>query len=211
MIRVFVADDHTIVREGIRNLLSTADDIAVVGEAAHGRAVLDAMEVSPMPCDVLVLDLSLPRVGGLEVLRRMRALHPALKVIILSMYSEEQYAERMYAEGAVGYLSKDRSQYELLEAIRQVMQRKVYRAPSDKLPALTVPEGSVASPHTLLGPREYQVFTMLANGSPVMDIAAELDITQSTVSTHVARVKTKLGVRTTAEIVAYAHRAGLVS
>lgn len=206
MIRVFVADDHTIVRTGIRRLLATAGDIEVVAEAADGRAVLNQLE--SVACDLLLLDLSLPKVNGTEVLRRVKELKPELKVLILSMYAEEQYALRMLRAGAAGYLGKDRSEHELIAAIRAVAsgQRYVTSAVAER-DKTTSGDGA---PHSALAAREHQVFTLLCEGRSVVEIAAELDITPSTVSNHLARIRQKLGVRTVGEIVSYAHRAGLI-
>ncbi|MCB9761751.1 MAG: response regulator transcription factor [Alphaproteobacteria bacterium] len=208
MIRVFMADDHPIVRAGLRALLSLAPDITLVGEVGDGRKVLLAMEEPDWAVDVLLLDLSLPRVGGLEVLRRVRARHPDLAVLVLSMYDEEQYADRLLAQGAAGYVSKDRSEEELIAAVRAVARGRVYVSRSVALARLDHP-GPPSAPHERLTPREHQVFTLLFDGRTVTDIAAELDLSVSTVSTHVGNIKGKLAVSSVAEIVSYAHRMGL--
>ena len=204
--RIFIADDHAVVRAGIKILVNTAPDMTIVGEASDGHAVLDALEANP--CDVLLLDLSLPRLNGVEVLRRVRERFPHIQVLVLSMYPEEQYALRMVRAGAAGYLSKDRSEHELVEAIRHVAQGRTYVTPivaEQAVRGATPPDG-----HAALSGREHQIFLLVANGSTVSDIAAELDLSASTVSNYLARIKTKLGVRTLGEIVSYAHRAGLV-
>ena len=205
-IRVFLADDHALVRLGLRQLLERERDVTVVGEADDGRRVLLAEGKDAW--DVLVLDVSLPKVGGIEVLRRLRAEHPRLRIVMLSMYPEDQYAERMIAQGAAAYLSKDRRPEEVLAAIRAVHGGRTW-------PAATMPVGPAAPvdarpPHSKLSAREYQVFTLLFQGSTVTEIAAELDLRASTVSNHVARIKEKLNAHSVAEIVSYAHRAGLV-
>lgn len=204
--RIFVADDHTVVRTGIKMLVSTASDMTVVGEVSDGHAVLEALEETP--CDVLLLDLSLPKLNGVEVLRRVRERFPNLHVLVLSMYPEEHYALRMLRAGATGYLSKDRSEHELVDAIRCVANGRTYLTPTVAEQAVrgtTQPSG-----HTALSGREHQIFLLVANGSTVSDIAAELNLSASTVSNYIARIKTKLGVRTLGDIVSYAHRAGLV-
>src|SRR5689334_2632769 len=127
MIRVYVADDHTIMRQGLRKLLREAPDMEVVGESGDGRHVLLAME--QVACDVLLLDLSLPRVNGIEVLRRLRETRPALRIVVLSMYAEEQYALRLLREGAAGYVSKDRPSEELFAAIRRAAAGRTYVGP----------------------------------------------------------------------------------
>jgi DNA-binding NarL/FixJ family response regulator len=207
MIRVFLADDHTIVRSGIKTLFTTTSDISVVGEAADGRAVLQAMET--VDCDVLILDLSLPKVNGTEVLRRLREQRPKLPVLVLSMYSEAQYGLRMLREGASGYLSKDRTEHELIEAVRQVAQGRTYLTATVAEQAVQAPSSS-APAHTTLSAREYQVFILLAHGQTVSNIAAELDLSAGTVSNYIFHIKEKLGVKSSGEIIAYAHRAGLV-
>lgn len=205
MIRVLVADDHEVVRRGLVELFALARDVQVVAEASHGRAVLDLLEKHAV--DVLVLDVSLPRVSGFEVLRRVRESHPAVRVLVLSMYSEAQYAARLLREGAAGYLSKDRSLDEVLDAVRVVARGHTI-----------VPDAGAAAtggtapkpPHETLSPREYQVFMLVLQGRSGTEIAAELDLSASTVSNHLARVREKLGARTNAEVVGYAHRNGLV-
>ncbi|HVV88284.1 MAG TPA: response regulator transcription factor [Kofleriaceae bacterium] len=206
-IRVFLADDHALVRLGLRQLLDREPDVSVVGEADDGRRVLLAEGKDDW--DVLVLDVSLPKVGGIEVLRRLRAEHPRLKVVMLSMYPEDQYAERMVAQGAAAYLSKDRAPEEVLSAIRAVHAGRAWSGAA--IPLYLDDEAADGRPaHTRLTAREYQVFTLLFQGSTVTEIAAELDLRASTVSNHVARIKEKLNAHSIAEIVGYAHRAGLV-
>ncbi len=208
MIRVYLADDHAILRQGLRRLLREAPDIAVVGECADGRQALQAMEQTA--CDVLILDLSLPRVSGIEVLRRLRVSRPALRILVLSMYAEEQYALRMLREGAAGYVSKDRPSDELMHAIRQIAAGHTYRSP-ELSARLRSGEANPERPvHESLSAREYQVFDLLAQGRGVSDIAAELNLSKSTVSTYVQHIKGKLNVSTVGEIIRYAHQAGIV-
>jgi len=208
MIRVYLADDHAILRQGLRRLLREAPDIAVVGECADGRQALQAMEQTA--CDVLILDLSLPRVSGIEVLRRLRVSRPALRILVLSMYAEEQYALRMLREGAAGYVSKDRPSDELMHAIRQIAAGHTYRSP-ELSARLRSGEADPERPvHESLSAREYQVFDLLAQGRGVSDIAAELNLSKSTVSTYVQHIKGKLNVSTVGEIIRYAHQAGIV-
>jgi DNA-binding NarL/FixJ family response regulator len=207
-IRVFLADDHALVRLGLRQLLEREPDLAVVGEADDGRRVLLAEHKDTW--DVLVLDVSLPKVGGIEVLRRLRAEHPRLKVVMLSMYPEDQYAERMLAAGAAAYLSKDRRPEEVVRAIRAAAAGRAWSGTALQLPPEATDGPDARPPHARLSAREYQVFTLLFQGSTVTEIAAELDLRASTVSNHVAHIKEKLAVHSVAEIVSYAHRAGLV-
>ncbi|APR78209.1 DNA-binding response regulator, LuxR family protein [Minicystis rosea] len=205
MIRVFLVDDHGIVRAGIRQLLSAAPDVEVVGEAGDGRKALEALE--RVPVDVLVLDLHLPRMNGIEILRRAIARSPGLAVLVLSMYADASYVRATLSAGAAGYLSKDASEEELLTAIRAVSQGRLY-APRDAAAPGRGAEPAAAL-HASFSAREHQIFTLLFQGRSVTEIAAELDLTVSTVSTHIGKIKVKLGVRNVAEIVGYAHRVGL--
>jgi DNA-binding NarL/FixJ family response regulator len=200
MIRVYLADDHGIVRDGLRKVLALEADLAVVGEAADGDAAL-ADPAQPR-CDVLVLDLSLPKVSGLEVLRRLRAAHPALRVVVLSMYAEDQYAAVVRAEGATAYVSKAQPPADLVAAIRAAARgERSAQGPRAQ---------DAAPPHATLTGRERQVFTLIIQGLKVSEVAAELGLSLSTVSNHLGRVKEKLGAHTVADVVAYAHRVGLV-
>lgn len=208
MIRIFIADDHAIVRHGLRQLFDAQPDMRVVGEAHDGRQVL--LAEGKEAWDILLLDLSLPRVNGLEVLRRLHAEQPALRIVALSMYPEEQYARRVLHEGAVAYVSKQQPPEELLLALRTVMRGGTYVSPglADSPPA-SEPQAGIAA-HEKLSAREYQIFTLILQNHTPSEIAAELNLSLSTVSNHLAHVKDKLGVRTLGEIISYGHRAGLI-
>ncbi len=206
MIRVFMADDHTLVRDGIKQLLATAGDIEVVAEAADGRAALNQLDA--VACDVLLLDLSLPIVSGIEVLRRVKKTRPELPILILSMYPEQQHALQLLRSGAAGYLCKDRSEDELVDAIRALAKGKRYLTTTVAAQSMEAADGDAR--HLSLTARECEVFTLLCEGRSVTEIAAEIDVTASTVSTLLAHVRQKLGVHTTGEIIAYGFRAGLV-
>lgn len=208
MIRVFIADDHAIVRHGLTQLIGDAGDMIVAGAACDGGELLRAAETGKW--DVLVLDLALPRLSGIEALRRLRAAHPTLPIVVLSMYPEDQYAVRMLREGASAYLSKDRPGEEVLAAIRKVARGGTYVTSNIAEQVLRSPERSEKLPHETLTGREYQIFTLIIHGRTVSEIAAELNLTAGTVSGHLHRVKDKLAARSVAEIVSYAHRAGLV-
>lgn len=202
MTRVFIADDHPVFRSGLRKVLEDDGHFTVVGEASDGRQVLLAPDKHRW--ELLVLDVSLPRVSGIEVLRRLHVELPALRVVVVSMFPEEQYASRLMAEGARGYVSKARPPEEMVEALRRVAAGGRWVKPE------TVPPKGPAAPHTLLTAREHQVFTLICQGLTVTDVAAELDLRVCTVSNHLGRVKEKLNVTTVAEIVSYAHRSGLM-
>lgn len=203
MIRVFIADDHPIVLRGLAGLFAECADITVVGTATNGRQVLESLDPGRPVWDVLLLDLSLPRVGGAEVLRRVREQRPDAKVIIVSMYPEEQHAGPLLAAGAALYFAKIRPPEELLDEVRRVFAG-VAEGPRAR------PDEVGKAPHLRLSTREYQVFMLLVEGQSVSEIAAQLDVLSSTVSNHVARIREKLDVRTVADIVTYAHRRGLV-
>lgn len=197
VIRIHVVDDHAILRRGLRDLLDETGDMRVVGESEDGRAALYA----PLDeVDVLVLDLTLPKVHGSEVLRRVHERRPGLPVVVLSMHPEAHMAARALQDGAAAYVSKDAPPRVLLDAIRAAARGQRATAAAPPPP----------SPHASLSAREHQVFTLIIQGRSVGDIAAELDLTSSTVSNHLARIREKLGVQTVAEIVNYAHRTGLI-
>ena len=208
MINIFIVDDHAIVRRGLRQLIEQQSDMCVAGEAADGRAVLLATDRDTW--DLLILDLSLPKVGGIEVLRRLREDAPRLRIIVYSMYPEDQYGLRLIQEGAAAYVSKDLDVAELLQAIRAVAGGGTYLS---KGLAEQVRFGGMnrTSPaHGSLSAREHQVFTLVIQGRTVSEIASELNLSVSTVSNHLAKIKEKLNARTIADIVSYAHRTGLL-
>lgn len=205
MIKVFLVDDHGVVRAGLRHVLCLEPDIQVVGEAADGWKALDLLGRPELAVDVLVLDLSMPRLSGTEVLRRVLEIRPGLAVLIVSMYGEAQFASGLLAQGAAGYLSKDRADAEIVDAVRALARGRLYAART-----LAAERGANRPAHESLSPREVQVFMLLIEGRTPTDIAAELDLGASTVSTHIAKIRTKLGVQNIAEIVTYAHRNGLI-
>lgn len=205
MIRVFIADDHAMVRMGMRQVLHEIGGFEVIGEAANGREVL----TSPLldACDVLVLDLSMPRVEGTEVLRRLHARRPQLPIVVHSMYPEEQFARRSVAAGAVAYVSKEGPPTALVDAVRRAATTPRYDLMHE---AEANSAGGGAAKHDQLTAREHQVFVRLVAGASVADIAAELDVHSCTVSNHFAKIRTKLGVHSVAELVRYAYAEGLL-
>lgn len=207
VLRVIIADDHAIVRSGLRELLSQEEGLAVVAEVGCGREALRAVE--RVEAEVLVLDLSLPKVSGHEVLRRVSRDHPGLAVVVFTMMPPEQYAARMAADGAAAFVHKGQPVDALLAAVRAVGagQRP---APSPEPPARPTRAAPGEPLHHALTRREHQVFLLLVQGEAVSDIAAELDLSVSTVSTYVGAIKGKLAVRSVAEMVRYAVREGLV-
>lgn len=206
-VRVFIADDHAIVRKGLSAYLAEVGGFEVVGEASDGRQVLNAELTG---CDVLVLDLSLPIVSGTEVLRRVHARHPALPIVVHSMHPEEQFARRALAAGAAAYVSKERPPAELVAAIFAALRGEAAALSENVRAGGRGGEGGDLAPHGSLSDREHQVFLLLVSGRTVSEIAAELDLHSSTVSNHLARIKKKLGASTVADLVAYAFAEGLI-
>lgn len=203
MIRVVLADDHPIVRQGLAHLLSSAPDIVVVGAAGTSAEALEAG--LHVPCDVLLLDLAMPGRGGLDVLRELHASRPSLRVLVLSVYDERQIAVRALRAGAAGYLTKDAPGPVLLEAIRRVYSGR--RAVSADLAERIIDQiesPGAASAHERLSNRELDVLRRLAEGSTVSEIGAELSLSVKTISTYRTRLLGKLGARTTGELIRYA-------
>ncbi|EST17574.1 MULTISPECIES: response regulator transcription factor [Pseudomonas] len=203
MIRVLVAEDHTIVREGIKQLIGLAKDMQVVGEAANGEHLLDSLRHTR--CDVVLLDISMPGVSGLEAIPRIRALHDAPAILMLSMHDEAQMAARALKAGAAGYATKDSDPALLLAAIRRVAGGGRYIDPAlaDRM-VFEVGLTESRPLHTLLSEREFSVFERLAQGANVNDIAQQLALSSKTISTHKARLMQKLKVNSLAELVKYA-------
>ncbi|MBA1205480.1 response regulator [Pseudomonas fulva] len=203
MIRVLVAEDHTIVREGIKQLIGLAKDMQVVGEAANGEQLLDSLRHTR--CDVVLLDISMPGVSGLEAIPRIRALHDAPAILMLSMHDEAQMAARALKAGAAGYATKDSDPALLLAAIRRVARGGRYIDPAlaDRM-VFEVGLTESRPLHTLLSEREFSVFERLAQGANVNDIAQQLALSSKTISTHKARLMQKLKVNSLAELVKYA-------
>lgn len=210
MIRVILCDDHAVVRRGIRDTLSEAADIKVVAEAGSYSEVREALRSHP--CEVLVLDLNLPGRGGLEVLASVRESAPAVKVLIVSMYPEDQYAIRCLRAGAQGYLNKAGDPSELVTAVRTVMQGRKYVTPEVAqmlVESLSSPSGD-APRHASLSERELQTLLKIASGKRLSDIAEELMLSPKTVSVYRSRVLEKLKLSNNAELTVYAIRNELV-
>ncbi len=209
MIRVLVAEDHTIVREGIKQLIGMARDMQVVGEAGNGEQLMDVLRQTP--CDVVLLDISMPGVNGLEAIPRIRALLQPPAVLMLSMHDEAQMAARALKVGAAGYATKDSDPALLLTAIRKVASGGRYIDPelADRM-VFEVGLTDSRPPHALLSEREFSVFERLVQGEGVNEIAQHLAISSKTVSTHKARLMEKMGAHSVAELVKYAMEHKLV-
>jgi DNA-binding NarL/FixJ family response regulator len=203
MIRVVIADDHTILREGLKQLLRAADDIEVVGEATDGGEVMQ--RVRELELDVLLLDLSMPGRSGMELIKQVKSEKPRLRVLVLSMHGEHQYAVRAIKAGASGYVTKDSAPTQLLSAIRKVAVGGAFiSAEVAEQLALGAMPAVDGLPHTSLSDREYQVFRMLVDGKAITEIADALNLSVKTVSTHKARLMQKMGMSNQAELIRYA-------
>jgi len=203
MIIILLADDHAIVRAGLKEILADTGDIEVAGEATNGQDVL--ARVSAQDFDVAVLDLSMPGRNGIELIKLVKAEKPKLRILVLSMHSEEQYAVRALKAGASGYLSKESAADELVAAIRRIAGGGAYVTPetAERLALGAAPRAETAT-HTLLSDREFQVFRMIARGASVTDIARELSLSVKTISTHKTRILGKMGLANQAELIRYA-------
>jgi DNA-binding NarL/FixJ family response regulator len=210
MTRVLIADDHAIFREGLRQILEDIEDLQVVDEASHGQEVLDKIEKNDY--DLILLDIAMPGLSGLETLKLIKGRKPKMKVLILSMYPEEQYAVRAIKAGASGYITKSSASEELLGAIRKVMSGGKYITASvaDKLLSDLGPDSGHPL-HELLSDREYQVLCLIASGKTVGEIADQLALSVKTVSTHRVHILEKMKMKTNAELTNYAIKQNLVS
>ncbi|MFY9397885.1 MAG: response regulator transcription factor [Desulfomonilia bacterium] len=209
MIRVLVADDHPIVREGLKQILSGTEDIMVKGEAETGQAVLACAARDHY--DVVVLDLSMPGRDGFEVLRELKQRNPRLPVLILSMHPEEHYAVRVIRGGASGYLTKSSAPDELISAIRRVASGRKYISPNLAERLTYELDRDADKPlHETLSDREYQVMFMISKGKSIKEIAEELGLSAKTVSTYRSRILEKMNLKSNAEIVLYAVRNKLI-
>ena len=203
MIRVLLADDHAIVRAGLKEILASTGDISVAAEATNGHEVLERVRTADF--DVAVLDMSMPGRSGIELIKQVKGEKPKLRILVLTMHSEEQYAVRALRAGASGYLTKDSAADQLVAAIRRIAGGGAYVSAetAEQLARDAVPRTD-AAPHTLLSDREFQVFRMIAEGRSVGAIARQLSLSVKTVSTHKTRILEKMNLSSPAELVRYA-------
>jgi len=209
MTRILLVDDHPVVRQGIKQVLSDAFHPAQMGEASNAEEGM--AEIKSTEWDVLVLDLSLPGTSGLDLLKDLRRERPTLPVLVLSMYSPDQFARRAMNAGASGYLTKDSNPNELIKAVGEVIAGRRYLNPAvvGEMVSPLQPE-SGQRPHEALSDREYQVLRMIASGLTVSQVAARLTLSVKTVSTYRARVLEKMNMKTTAELMHYGIQHGLI-
>jgi two-component system, NarL family, invasion response regulator UvrY len=210
MIRIIIVDDHTVVRRGLKQILSEESDMSVVGEAHNAQEMLTL--VRKQQCDVVVADISMPGRSGLDVLKELKQDRPKLPVLVLSMHPEDQYAVRALKLGASGYMTKESAPEELVKAIRKVVSGGRYVSPAlaEKL-ALDLAVDTDRSPHETLSEREHQVFSMIARGKTVKEIADELALSVKTISTYRTRILEKMAMKNNAELIHYAISNRLVS
>jgi len=211
MIKVLIADDHAILRTGLKHILSETPDIVVAGEASNGFETLAKAQAEHW--DALVLDMTMPGRSGIELIKQLKQLVPRLPILILSMHKEDVYAVRALKAGASGYLCKDNAEEQLVAALRKVAAGGLYITPAvaEKL-ALDMLQGDDANapPHTRLSDREYQVFQALVAGESVSEIAERLNLSVKTVSTHKTHILEKMCCENIAELVRYAIQHGLL-
>ncbi|GAB3628935.1 LuxR family transcriptional regulator [Pandoraea terrae] len=206
MIRIIVADDHTLVRAGLHRILAGSDDLDVVGEASNGAEAMALLHATP--CDVLMLDLSMPGRSGVDLIAQVKAEYPKVAILVLTMHGEEQYAVRALKAGAAGYLTKESAPAELVIAVRKVSGGGVYLSPAmaEKI-AQDLTSARIDGPlYRRLSDREFDVFLMLARGLTLGEIAERLCVSAKTVSTYKARVLQKLQLGNQTELVHYAIR-----
>ncbi len=208
MIRIVVADDHAIVREGLKRIVASVDDMEVAGEAADSAEVMQ--RVRTLDFDILMLDLSMPGRSGMELIRQVHAEKPKLRILVLSMHQELQYAVRSIKSGASGYLTKESAPALLEQAIRQIAGGGAFvSADVAQQLALGAMPGSEVAAHESLSAREFEVFRLLVAGVSVTEAGARLNLSAKTVSTHKANLMHKLGLHNPSELIRYALKHGL--
>ena len=203
MIRIAIADDHAIVRQGLRQILAAHGDFEVIGEAANHGEVMQLLRKETF--DVLLLDIAMPGKNGIDTLKQVRLERPKLPVLMLSMYPEDQYAFRALKAGASGYLTKMTAAEQLVDAIRTITRGRKYITPelAESL-AESFDRDTEIEPHSLLSDREFQTLKLIASGKPLAQIGAELALSPKTVSVYRARLLAKLGLHTNADLTRYA-------
>ena len=209
MIRILIADDHAVVRGGLKQVIATTADIDVAGEAAQGAEVIEKLRTCRV--DLLLLDMMMPGISGVDLIRRVRTEYPALPVLVLSIHNEAQVVARAVRAGATGYVTKDSDPDILLAAIRKLGGGGRFIDP--KLVDVMVfdAHSSEAAPHVILSDREFQVLHLLAAGKSINAIAEVLVLSAKTISTHKMRLMQKLGIENNAELIRYAIKHGLSS
>jgi len=209
MLKIFIADDHAIVRQGLKQIVTETGDMVVAGEASNGQELLN--KIKETDYDVVVLDITMPGINGLDALKQLRSERPTLPILMLSIHPEEQYAVRALRGGASGYLTKESAPDELVVAIRKVSSGGKYVSPSlaERL-AFEMEAGHQKELHDTLSDREYQVLCLIASGKTVTEIARELSLSEKTISTYRSRILEKMNLKNNAELTHYAIKNQLV-
>ena len=203
MTKVMIVDDHSVVREGVKRIIADTENMTIVGEAASGSEALAWLSTGI--CDLVLLDLSLPDINGFDVLRAIKEKKPALPVLILSMFADEDYAVRALKEGASGYLNKRSLPDELIRAIQTAARRRVFVSEAFAETLVKEKTGRTGRlPHEALSEREYHIFSMIVKGRPIKGIANELSLAPTTVSTYRAHIMTKMNMTSNSELIRYA-------
>jgi DNA-binding NarL/FixJ family response regulator len=210
MIKILIADDHPIVRQGLKQILAEESDMGEFGEAKNSQEVMDLIKKKDW--DIVILDITMPGRGGLEILKEIRSERPKLPVLILSIHPADQYAVRALKAGAAGYMTKESAPDDLIKAIRKVLKGGKYISPTlaESL-ALFLERDDRKSPHEKLSDREYQVMCMIAEGKKVKEIADSLDLSVKTISTYRARILEKMRMRSNADLIHYAIQNKLIN
>ncbi|MFB3926126.1 MAG: response regulator [Syntrophales bacterium] len=210
MIRVLIADDHPIVRQGLKQILAEEPDIGEFGEAKNSQEVMDLIRKNEW--DIVILDITMPGRGGMDILKEIRNERPKLPVLILSIHPEDQYAVRALKAGAAGYMTKESAPDDLIKAIRKVLKGGKYISPSlaESL-AFFLERNDRKEPHETLSDREYQVMCMIAAGKKVKDIAESLSLSVKTISTYRARILEKMRMKSNADLIHYAIQNKLIT
>jgi DNA-binding NarL/FixJ family response regulator len=209
MIRILIADDHAIVRGGLKQIMATTTDIAVVGETGQGSEVIDKLRNGEV--DLLLLDMTMPGISGIDLIRRVRTEKPSLPVLVLSIHNEAQVASRALRAGATGYLTKDSDPEVLIAAIRKLAEGGRFIDPKLVDAMVFEKHAGDVPPYEILSDREFQVLQMLAAGKSINDIADACALSAKTISTHKMRLMQKLGLSNNAEVIRYAIRHGLIT
>ena len=203
MIRIFITDDHSLIREGLKKIINDEKDISIIGEAGNAKDTMSF--VLSKNIDMLILDLNLPDKSGLDLLKELKSLKPELKILILSMHPEDRFAMRVLRAGASGYITKESVGEELVRAIRKVYNGGKYVSESlAEMLAIEIQGGGDKPIHEILSDREFQVLQMIASGKTLAEISEALSLAVTTISTYRARVLEKLNLHSNAELIHYA-------
>lgn len=204
MIKIFVLDDHAIIREGLQRIISKTDDMEIVGEAVDAKEIINEALKSDWDADIVLLDITLPGRSGIEVMNELKAIRPELRFLVLSIHPEDQYAVRALRSGASGYMTKDSAPEQLVGAIRKIFSGRKYISPSlgERL-ASYVRKDYDRPIHETLSNREFQVMCMIASGKTVTEIAKELALSVKTVSAYRTKVMEKMNMKTNAQLTLY--------